>query len=74
MRLTHEKTDFPGLWMVFLLCHLMANVVSGVRRKPCFPFWVSQQHFKNKSHPPPEKDFQGAMPSLSSAQGRCGFC
>lgn len=40
---------------------------------PAFP-WVSQQYFKTKSHHPPEKDFQDAVPRQSSAQGRCGFC
>lgn len=40
---------------------------------PALP-WVSQQYFKNKIHHRPEKDFQDAMPRLSSAQGRCGFC
>lgn len=73
LRLTHGKTDFPGMWMVFLWCHLWQtwSVVSG--GIPAFP-WVSQQSFKNKSHHPPEKDFQDAIPRLSSAQGRCGFC
>lgn len=72
VRLTHEKADFSGIWVVVLRCHPMANTA--------VVWWgilAILGFLSNISKPKaitPERYFLGAMPRLSSAWGRLAFC